>query len=359
MLPALNSHADTIYLKNKQAIKGIIKNETEEAVILDVGCGTSKFSRASIESIEKGTEEENNNIIKTWKIQYFDTGKWIPRGAKELFDSFKSVKRERGNVIKIKNERDRLQRIFTEKEKEFSVRLDKYDELNSQLKTINPKTDILNYNNVIAEINTTGVKLKRLQEESSQTMQLIENKNVELSNYIKGFSSFVNKFNDMYTQLKNTEVKEEDEYFFVKMEKEITALNKDFEHDEIKFSKDSKGITVNALLNGNVSATLIVDTGASLVVISNKLAKQLGIEKKSISNKMKLVLANGSTVEATPVILRSVRVGNSEVKNVYAAIIDQSPVPTVDGLLGMTFLSNFLIKIDANENNLVLDKFKP
>jgi predicted aspartyl protease len=45
--------------------------------------------------------------------------------------------------------------------------------------------------------------------------------------------------------------------------------------------------------------------------------------------------------------------------NVPAAIIDKKGTSDEDGLLGMSFLKNFLVRINTKENKLILEEFSP
>ncbi len=63
------ANADIIYLKNGRSMEGLIKNENEETVELDIGFGTVKFSREEIKSIYKSDLEGVNLIRQQWQIQ--------------------------------------------------------------------------------------------------------------------------------------------------------------------------------------------------------------------------------------------------------------------------------------------------
>ena len=63
-----------------------------------------------------------------------------------------------------------------------------------------------------------------------------------------------------------------------------------------------------------------------------------------------------SMIKAKPILLESVKVGDAEVKNVQAAILEKEAIGGVDGLLGMSFLSNFVIKVDSADNRLILER---
>jgi predicted aspartyl protease len=73
---------------------------------------------------------------------------------------------------------------------------------------------------------------------------------------------------------------------------------------------------------------------------------------------VELIMADGRKTEAKMVILESVSVQDSEIKNIEAAVLpekDSAAVPE-DGLLGMSFLKKFNFKIDQKNDKLILEK---
>lgn len=130
---------------------------------------------------------------------------------------------------------------------------------------------------------------------------------------------------------------------------------------EIKIARSPAGkdIVVEVLLNNSVKANLILDTGASLIALSRRVGEELGVDlsdtKKDI---MEMHLADGKRTLAKAVILNSVKIDDIEVKLVRAAVIlDQETVPySMDGLLGMSFLSKFNIKVDLKNMKMSLDR---
>lgn len=133
------------------------------------------------------------------------------------------------------------------------------------------------------------------------------------------------------------------------------------EHEpkQVAMNKQSGHMIVEAMLNKKVKASLVLDTGASLILLSNKIAASLGIDT-SVSTKdtVELVLADGRKVKGKKIILESVSVQGSEIEKVEAAVLpDQGDsVFAHDGLLGMSFLKNFTFKIDQKNDKLVLEK---
>lgn len=63
------SRADILYLKNGRAIEGLIRNEAEDRVELEVCAGTVKFFKNEIARIERSAPQEAEAIRKNWGRQ--------------------------------------------------------------------------------------------------------------------------------------------------------------------------------------------------------------------------------------------------------------------------------------------------
>ena len=94
-------------------------------------------------------------------------------------------------------------------------------------------------------------------------------------------------------------------------------------------------------INGR-SVTFLVDTGATSVAMNSEMARILGID--FTSGQMGQSSTAGGLVNSYRVMLDSVKVGEIEVRNVRAAVLE-GVYPTYV-LLGMTYLS----QVEMNEN---------
>lgn len=104
-------------------------------------------------------------------------------------------------------------------------------------------------------------------------------------------------------------------------------------------------------LNDSRTARFVVDTGASLCVVSPELATALSIHPGPRAEMVPMQVVGGVTA-GPRVTLASVRVGDAEVENVAAVI--HSIGPGIDGLLGNTFLGRFTVTLDPDRSVLVL-----
>ncbi|HAZ09660.1 MAG: hypothetical protein A2047_03505 [Omnitrophica bacterium GWA2_41_15] len=134
-----------------------------------------------------------------------------------------------------------------------------------------------------------------------------------------------------------------------------TVVNMATGKHTVKLTKCGNSLTTGVLLNRKINADLIVDTGASDTVISTNLAKKLGIPLNKSQNVLCQV-ADGRTVKGKQVNIKEVRVGGAKVYNVQAVVLDSGEMGNSPGLLGMSFLNNFVFKVDTEKELLVLQK---
>jgi aspartyl protease family protein len=95
----------------------------------------------------------------------------------------------------------------------------------------------------------------------------------------------------------------------------------------------------------NMAVTFLVDTGASTVAMNHHTAQRIGIPYRATGKPISVTTASG-VVQAYSVRLASVRVGNLELKNVEAAVIEGEQPHQV--LLGNSFLGKFKVEQDGD-----------
>ena len=108
---------------------------------------------------------------------------------------------------------------------------------------------------------------------------------------------------------------------------------------------------VDTVLNGRVKARLMLDTGASLITLTEEIGGKLGITPYSDSAELPFNTAGGE--DWMPLVaLELVAVGSAETRLVEASI--NSHIKEIDGLLGMSFLGDFRFEIDRTNKLLTL-----
>ena len=99
------------------------------------------------------------------------------------------------------------------------------------------------------------------------------------------------------------------------------------------------GIPVIAVtLNGQKTFPMMVDTGASLTIITPQMARAIGFRQEGSE---KIRVANGDIVDMPRGRISSIRVGDAEIRN-FTVLVGSAP------LLGQNFFSEYNVTVAQN-----------
>jgi predicted aspartyl protease len=118
---------------------------------------------------------------------------------------------------------------------------------------------------------------------------------------------------------------------------------------------------INVKINNKQTLRFVIDTGASLSVISDKAAQKLGIKPVARGGHARAVGGTG-TFAIVYGVLDSIVFGEAKIELVPAYIRTvHSPSDTAeefraDGYIGLSVLSNYAVTIDYKEKKLILDR---
>lgn len=111
------------------------------------------------------------------------------------------------------------------------------------------------------------------------------------------------------------------------------ALSRTGEEAELRRAWDGH-YRADALVNG-VEMRLLVDTGASMVLLPYESVERMGIDPAKLEFTLPVTTANGRSTVA-PLQIATISIGDIEVRDVTAAVAH--PGRLKSGLLGMSFL---------------------
>lgn len=114
---------------------------------------------------------------------------------------------------------------------------------------------------------------------------------------------------------------------------------------EIRFPAHSKSLLVNTEVNG-IKGRFVVDTGATTVAITTEFAKKASV-KLHEKKQMSVLTANGFT-SVVPGIADIISLNGLTAKSVFITVHNNSFGEGIDGLLGLSFISNFDFRLSRN-----------
>ncbi|MDX1810957.1 MAG: TIGR02281 family clan AA aspartic protease, partial [Gammaproteobacteria bacterium] len=121
----------------------------------------------------------------------------------------------------------------------------------------------------------------------------------------------------------------------------------------IELEKFGENYFISAIINHEEPVKLLIDTGASMTVISPELAYSLGLMDSEPDRFLDFQTANGK-IRAAVVTLENLSVGNYSVGNLAVGVLPFPGNTRIQGLLGMNFLKNYKFYIDQQKQTLEL-----
>ncbi|MBN1871781.1 MAG: clan AA aspartic protease [Candidatus Omnitrophica bacterium] len=347
---------DMIYFKDGGKIEGIIQEETEENVVIDLGIGTMTVSPDEIDSIERGTSKEIEDL-RMKKVEYqIERGEWAPPGMENIKILYSTAQSDRSSLNSVNKSKTSLEGEIASSENYMSKLLETREAKGKELNLIDSKEDVERYNAVVTKINSINAELSKsnkMLENLKKDKIAIDDRYAKIANrYRMSFQRFISS----YKQAKESADAKDEEFFLDVIGSAAAKMEADFEKDVTSYTASGNQIIVDAVVNGSTQVRLVVDTGASIVLLTAEVADSLGINMAPGLGEIKIIMADGTEAIATPILLDSVKVGKAEVKGVQAALIDRESIGGVDGLLGMSFLNNFIIQVDNNSKKLILER---
>jgi aspartyl protease family protein len=113
---------------------------------------------------------------------------------------------------------------------------------------------------------------------------------------------------------------------------------------------------VEPLFNGKHRGRFLVDTGASVVTISQEFAVKLGLDLTEAATA-RVLTANGP-ITTQVALAQSIELQGARARGVTVHVSSTLPAH-MDGLLGLSFLARFEVKLDAKAGRLELSEHKP
>lgn len=356
--------ADTITMKNGNTMDGIILKETPTEVTLSLGVGSVTIRRSQIAAIRKTGEQSESSIKDGWQQQYFAHEKYVPKGLEDLAAAYRAVESQRNaaleNLARLRSPAAGRKPLLDELQR---LQQESVDCMRKLPPTVPPAdsehaADIASYNALIARHNAIKARMAIVNDELAKKLAADDVCRRQISSYLQSLAGFRVRFDSRFDQYRKTEGTRQEDIFFAEMAKRINAYSNDIRETDVPFDEEGPHAVVIARINDQVDARLLLDTGASTVQISEALARRLNLQLPE-ETQVKVRLADGSDIDAKAVILDSVQVADARAERVAGVVTAAEVSPGIDGLLGMSFLQGFDVRLDGASRKLILNRFDP
>ncbi|MGE0200102.1 MAG: TIGR02281 family clan AA aspartic protease [Candidatus Melainabacteria bacterium] len=111
---------------------------------------------------------------------------------------------------------------------------------------------------------------------------------------------------------------------------------------------NSNSLAVPVVLDRKTMGTFLVDTGSTYTVITPRMAKKLGVTYDANTPRVSIITGNG-VIKAPIVTLKSITVGEIEVKNVQVIVQHLGKDVLLGGLLGMNFFKDMDMAVQKDK----------
>jgi len=134
---------------------------------------------------------------------------------------------------------------------------------------------------------------------------------------------------------------------------------KSFEVRYTGYGRNTRRVIITVRFNDSVDAPMLLDTGAYGTLISYELADKLRLFDKNNAGLKTRVGGIGGTTKAIVTIIDTVQVGNGRDSFLPVTVSEFRSGGQAEGLIGMDFMANHSVKVDAKRHVVVFEELPP
>lgn len=291
------------------------------------------------------------------------------------------INREIANLIKSRRSLKQLADVRKATEEQLRFAGEQFRLIDAQNGELNARLvqaagDVIANNRLVGMINANATKMRQFDEQRTALREKLIKDRKQLidaeTTYVDAVVAIRGKLTELQTRLEESlranDLKVAMKVFSVSfqtpesidlaeligpLDRRLKQVEKEVFQETISLETNQSGsILVNVTI-GETSVPMILDSGASMVILPSEIAAKVGVTIPANPQAIRLVLADGRSIAASGVVIPKMRVGLFEVENVDAAVLEPNALGS-EPLLGMTFLGNFKFEIDGPSKTLKL-----
>jgi len=290
----------------------------------------------------------------------------LPVDEQVLLDGMKQVREAKKKVDAELKERKKIERVINKVKGALGNAEFERRKLNEKL--ANTK-DVLSHNQIVGKINSLTSQMEEALEYKAEQEKKLKNLGTARTDYVNQVIDLHKKMEEV--EAKYGELAADNEVSaalatakpkaklgpstgFIANSTQLDKMRSEISSETIKVTMENEIPWLDVTLNGT-TRTMVFDSGASSVCIPFDMAKAMELVPPADAPTVRMQLADGKVVEGKMMLLKSVRVGIFEVKDVECAVLPEELV-AAQPLLGGSFLRNFIYKLDPDAGELHLSR---
>lgn len=352
--PAAPTRADVVVLRNGRVLEGVIEEENADRIVLRMVGTRLTLSGDRVARVERSSDAERETMIEEFARAELPPPPF-PEALKPLRAEMDRLGRLRGAALQSASALKQAVGQGPVLERQHKAAVEQYRQLHAQLSELHPSRRSRSYNEKVQEVNRAATEANRLQEQ----LEALRTQEPAMRQQMADYTTLLSRLGAEVKQALEAlpEGASFEREWLGSVAAQLAAWEGDFAVLQVPMEHDGRSTRVTARINDRLEGLFLLDTGASVVTLTETLAQRLHLAYDR-SAPIQLTLADGSTAPGYPVMLPSVAVGDARVENVRAVVMSKPPGPGLDGLLGMSFLGEFSMRHDGASNTLELKRLR-
>lgn len=353
----LTVHADRIELTNGRFLDGVVVSQSAHRVSVDVGTGQVHLRPTQIARI---LTNDHAAVAADWQTRYFLHERFVPDECRDLAARLRHLQDQRrvaqaGRVERrrLHTEEERLRDAFDAGQAELAAHQARIAATDTNAVAAS-RAAWEDYARTIASFNAALARQderRRAQQDVQQRVTQVQRNEME---YLRALDATDRQWSEF--ELPDPPPPAVTS-FLAQARALLDSCRGEVQQTLAPVRWQGGQAVLEVEINGRASGRLLLDTGASTVVLAEALARRAGVQPDT-NTTAQLTLADGRTVTGWPVFLDRVQVGDASALRVAAMVLPGSPAAELDGLLGMTFLREFAIQVDGPSGRVELQRLR-
>jgi hypothetical protein len=273
---AVPAPGDIVRFRNGREIEGVIREETDTHVIVDLGVGAMTVERGRIAAIVRSGEAANESLAESWRRKYFLHRRHVPAGLEDLAAAFRDVTTKRADAVRAQRSMTAADRAERSLREEAGTAREELDAVTQRLAAASPEDDLQAYNALVIRGNALRAALSLKHKEQAALREKREKTQERISAYTGLLPQFEAQLARAQAERTGSAPAGERE-FLEQLAERLAGLQEEFRRTTAPADALGGGTVVDVVVNDRVQGRFLVDTGAALVTMSAAFAKRLGL----------------------------------------------------------------------------------